>query len=36
MDDAEGLWGALQKFWDDKQANWIGWEHLATQPENTA
>ncbi|MEO1108738.1 MAG: hypothetical protein AAFX90_12520 [Pseudomonadota bacterium] len=32
IDDATELWAQLQRYWDDKQDNWIGWEHLAAQP----
>ncbi len=33
---AEGdeLWRELDPFWSEDKQNWIGWEHLATQPEN--
>lgn len=34
MDDAEDIWGHLQQYWEDKHDNWVGWEHLATQPKN--
>lgn len=34
IDEAGEHWEQLQKYWDEKQDTWVGWEHLATQPEN--
>ncbi|SLN37674.1 hypothetical protein [Ruegeria meonggei] len=34
IEDADELWRTLDPFWSDKKQHWVGWEHLATAPEN--
>lgn len=33
IEKADELWRRLDLFWSEKEQNWVGWEHLATQPE---